>query len=175
MTGKTPPLKGDLRTASKQALAYGTAMSSLPSLSQTVAQDALQLTTHAQAWLVLLRQDGTMHPVPTKVAGYDCSLEEYSLHRRVMQGTRAALLIAKWASPAAPSDPAFQCVREFCAQHGVVPRENFRVLVSPDMKEVQPEASAPGNDQLVANLILAVLPRLDAVQRARVADQARRF
>jgi len=168
-----PRLLGDLATASNQAALFVTGMTKPVSLRQGVLDDMHQLVTHAQAWLVLMQPDGTMRPVPAKLAGYDCPLEDYPPHRLHMSGTRAAQLIGKWATPAPASDPAFQAIKDFCSQHGLLARKNFRVLVGKDIALAPAKMPVQGNDQVVADLILAILPQLNAEQRARVADAAR--
>lgn len=172
MTIAAPTLIGDLPTASKQALLYSSALAS-PSPDPTIAYDMVQLATHAQAWLVLLNSDGTMTPVPTKLAGYNCPIENYPRFRRAMNGSSAARLLAKWAAPATPTDPAFLAVRQFCAQHGVTPREEFRVLVAKNVAPVSSQPPASDRNRVVADLIVAVLPYLNAEERARIADAAR--
>ena len=173
MTITTPRLSGDPANASKQGLLFSTAMSS-PSADPTIAHDMVQLATHAQAWLVLLNPDRTMVCVPVKLAGYECAIEDYPRFRRSMKGSSAARLISKWASPAALNDPAYAAVRKFCAQYGITPREEFRVLVAKNV--AAPAASppsSPAQDKAVADLIVAVLPYIAATERARVAEAAR--
>ena len=134
----------------------------------------VQLATHAQAWLVLLNPDQTTVCVPVKLAGYECAIEDYPRFRRSMKGSSAARLISKWASPVASTDPTYAAVRKFCAQYGITPREEFRVLVAKNLAApAAPPPSTRAHDKAEADLIVAVLPYLAVAERARVAEAAR--
>lgn len=176
MSTPSPPFMGDIITASKQALLYEGVMANLPSADKPVAADMRQLTTHAQAWVVLRYKSGRMRPIPAKLAGYDCSPQLYPKVRMGMSGTRAVVAISHWAPQVDDADSGTQAVRDFCAAHGLIPRDGIRVLVSrevlPDVEEIE---QAPDKDRIIADLICAVLPHLDAAERMRVADFARRL
>jgi len=167
---------GDVETASKQALLYEAVMANLSGEDKIVAADMRQLTTHAQAWLVLRYESGRMRPIPAKLAGYDCSPQLYPKFRIGMNGTRAVAAISHWAPQVDEADSGTRAVRDFCAAHGLIPRDGIRVLVSRDvLPDDEAHEEASDKDRVIADLICAVLPHLDAAERMRVADFARRL
>jgi hypothetical protein len=174
MTTSAPKLIGDRGTVTKQAGVFVNTMAKLATLAPSEAADMLQLCSHTQAWVVIYDANGGVQVVPAKFGGYAATVTQYSQYRdKTMDGGAAAKKIEQWAVPAKPGDPAFAAVHDFCNRHGAKTRATVRVLVANAPSAGATPTIEANKDQAIADLILAVLPHLNAAQRARVAAGAR--
>lgn len=151
------------------------ALAALNTLPAFVRADMLQLVTHAQVWVARLA-DGQWRVGPAKFVGHDGTPGQYHEYRdNGMSGTRAVQVLKRWAHAVEPSHDAYQAVIDLCAGLKVMPNKRFTVLLLDGMEaETQAgnQPSQPDKEELIADLICAVVPTLSPRYRARVVQAA---
>ncbi len=151
------------------------ALAALDTLPAFVRADMLQLVTHAQVWVARL-VDGQWHIGPAKFVGHNGTPDQYHEHRDTkMSGTRAVQVLKRWAHTVEPNHDAYQAVVDLCAGLKVMPNKRFTVLLLDGMEaetQARNQPSQPDREELIADLICAVVPTLSSHCRARVLQAA---